>query len=456
MKLIISILYILAGLNYIGYSQWIQTAGTPEGAGITDMLVTPNGTIVVTCASYNFPNGQYGGIRHSTDGGNSWQNDYMHYNARTLAMGQNGYVYASSWDYPNISEGLWVSFNQGAAWVGHLYLIGSNNNIFSILVRNNNQTIYIGTRTGVRKSTNGGGSFTPVNNGIPVNSWVRDIEIDSNGIIAAATTNGLFVTTNSSASWTQVQGVPPGDTVVTLMFVDNRDTTLSASGQADELVAGSNNGNVLRSTCFGLTYTELFLIELFSETEISKLRKAVQAENVYFFGSKFPTDNGQGGVVSSSDGGKNWNNVNSGLPSNPRVSSLEVTQPVQLSSGSTYTLYAGLFENINGGAKVYKLTATIGIQQISSEVPNAFSLSQNYPNPFNPTTNIEFALLKASFVKLAVYDMLGREVETLVNKELKSGTYKADWNASSYPSGVYFYKLVTDNFIETKKMILVK
>lgn len=99
---------------------------------------------------------------------------------------------------------------------------------------------------------------------------------------------------------------------------------------------------------------------------------------------------------------------------------------------------------------------TIGISTISSEIPDNFSLSQNYPNPFNPTTNIKFAIPKSGFVKLTVFDMLGREVETLVNENLNAGTYNADWNASKFSSGVYFYMIETEGFTETKKMILTK
>lgn len=97
-----------------------------------------------------------------------------------------------------------------------------------------------------------------------------------------------------------------------------------------------------------------------------------------------------------------------------------------------------------------------GIQQIENEIPECYILAQNYPNPFNPTTNIEFRIAKSGFVNITIYDASGREVETLGNQELKPGTYKVDWNASVYPSGVYFYRLSTDNFSETKKMVLLK
>ena len=106
----------------------------------------------------------------------------------------------------------------------------------------------------------------------------------------------------------------------------------------------------------------------------------------------------------------------------------------------------------------------LGIIKVDTEIPNHFSLSQNYPNPFNPTTNFEFSIPlsrgvsegRGVFVNLTIYDVMGRAVETLQNGEMKPGVYKADWNASGYPSGVYFYKLSNTEFSETKKMILIK
>lgn len=86
----------------------------------------------------------------------------------------------------------------------------------------------------------------------------------------------------------------------------------------------------------------------------------------------------------------------------------------------------------------------------------SYELTLNYPNPFNPVTKIRFALPKSSFAKLVVYDMLGRELETLVNEQLSTGTYEADWNAAQFTSGVYYYKLSAGDFTETKKMILIK
>ncbi|MBK6539067.1 MAG: T9SS type A sorting domain-containing protein [Ignavibacteria bacterium] len=84
-------------------------------------------------------------------------------------------------------------------------------------------------------------------------------------------------------------------------------------------------------------------------------------------------------------------------------------------------------------------------------MPNEFSLGQNYPNPFNPATKIKFELRNTSFTNLVIYDGLGREVETIVNEQLNAGSYEADWNASNFPSGVYFYKLTTGDFSKTNE-----
>ncbi|MBK9227422.1 MAG: T9SS type A sorting domain-containing protein [Ignavibacteria bacterium] len=85
-----------------------------------------------------------------------------------------------------------------------------------------------------------------------------------------------------------------------------------------------------------------------------------------------------------------------------------------------------------------------------------FNLRQNYPNPFNPVTNVEFTILNPGFVSLKIYDAIGKEVTTLVNADLKRGNYKYEFDASNLPSGAYFYKLSTQNYSETKKMLLLK
>jgi len=99
---------------------------------------------------------------------------------------------------------------------------------------------------------------------------------------------------------------------------------------------------------------------------------------------------------------------------------------------------------------------TVGINNISS-IAESYSLSQNFPNPFNPSTSIEFSITRSDIVTLKVYDILGNEVSVLVNNQrYDAGKYRADFNGSNLASGIYYYKLSTGNFTDTKKMMLIK
>jgi len=106
-----------------------------------------------------------------------------------------------------------------------------------------------------------------------------------------------------------------------------------------------------------------------------------------------------------------------------------------------------------------KYAQPIGIEPVSNEVPKSFSLSQNYPNPFNPETKIKFSIPAGSSVAqtlLSVYNVAGQQVAILVNQNLQPGTYEVNWNASEFPSGVYFYSLRACDYSDTRKMVLIK
>ena len=129
------------------------------------------------------------------------------------------------------------------------------------------------------------------------------------------------------------------------------------------------------------------------------------------------------------------------------------------SKDTGYVCGAGgrIYKTINGGS--------IGIKKIDENIPDRFSLSQNYPNPFNPSTIIRYNIPENGFrtgtfrndkVVLKVYDILGKEIETLVNKKQSPGVYEVTFDGSMYPSGVYFYKLESWDFSEVKKMVLLK
>jgi hypothetical protein len=125
---------------------------------------------------------------------------------------------------------------------------------------------------------------------------------------------------------------------------------------------------------------------------------------------------------------------------------------VQAGSETSIAERKKLFKN----AVTWLLNAVIGVKNISSEVPKNFNLSQNYPNPFNPSTKFIVQVAKLSDVKIIVYDVLGREIAILVNQKLRAGIYEVSWDARNYSSGVYYYRLTAGNFVETKKMILLK
>jgi hypothetical protein len=206
---------------------------------------------------------------------------------------------------------------------------------------------------------------------------------------------------------------------------------------------------------------------------------------MYFFNSSTGFSGGAGSIYKTTNGGTNWTaivnpglgwvygitflNANTGFIAEGNGAVMKSTDSgnswfVQ-QTGCLQTLYGISFVDVNtgyvvgtGGAilKTIDGGGTIGVKQISTVVPNSFSLLQNYPNPFNPSTKIRYELPNNGFVKLVVFDELGREIETLVNEKQNAGTYESIFNASQYPSGVYFYKLTTDNFTETKKMLMIK
>lgn len=157
----------------------------------------------------------------------------------------------------------------------------------------------------------------------------------------------------------------------------------------------------------------------------------------------------------STDSGLNW------------VAPYQITQPQEFSlypdfSVSKDTLFI-VWQNFRRGNWELLFTKYV-LNNLNIELdknqdvkaPRVFSLEQNYPNPFNPTTNIQFQVPNVSFVSLKVFDVLGNEVSTLVYEDRPPGVYQVEFNASDLPSGVYFYKLQAGNFVETKKLLLLK
>ncbi len=122
----------------------------------------------------------------------------------------------------------------------------------------------------------------------------------------------------------------------------------------------------------------------------------------------------------------------------------------------TETIVVSLTNSSLNNINIYLDDILVAINPPGMDIPSEFVLRQNFPNPFNPVTGIEFSLPLDSYTKLTIYDVLGREVEVIFAQQLKRGMYRANWNASNHPSGVYFYRLTSDGFTDTKRMVLVK
>lgn len=122
--------------------------------------------------------------------------------------------------------------------------------------------------------------------------------------------------------------------------------------------------------------------------------------------------------------------------------------------------FGGILDDLQGcviaGVAYGDTTFTIVSVDDEFETPNSFYLAQNYPNPFNPTTTIRFQVVDFGFVSIRVCDILGKEIETLVNEEKSKGAYEINFDGSDLASGTYFYQIKTENYIETKKMQLIK
>ncbi|HEX9152291.1 MAG TPA: T9SS type A sorting domain-containing protein, partial [Flavobacterium sp.] len=111
----------------------------------------------------------------------------------------------------------------------------------------------------------------------------------------------------------------------------------------------------------------------------------------------------------------------------------------------------------NGGTILGSFSTVVGVKNGNNNlVGSDYHLLQNYPNPFNPATTIKFQVPNSSLVKITVFDILGKEVSTLVNEQMTPGVYNINWDAANYPSGVYYYRLQAGDFSETKKMVLLK
>ena len=206
-----------------------------------------------------------------------------------------------------------------------------------------------------------------------------------------------------------------------------------AINSTGHIFAGTSGGGVFRSTDNGDSWTEVNT----GLTNHSIRSLAINSSGDIFAG----TDDG--GVFRSTDNGDSWTEINNGLTSAVVLS---------LAINSTGHIFAGT----SGGGVFRSLESTTSVREVAGQLPSSFFLGQNYPNPFNPLTIIEYSLPRSGDVSLIIYNLLGEEVARLVDGFQQAGEYNTNWNASKISSGTYFYRLQAGDFVQTRKMLLLK
>ena len=392
--------------------------------------------------------------------------------------------------------GIFVSTDDGLNWFER------NNGLTSLIVRKivvHGTKIFAATRKGVFISTDHGNLWTEVNNGLP-STWINGEKfIDIFSIVAndqyifAGTAGGLYVSYDDGANWIQQQNGLNG-MVVALAIKDSilfagtiweihpmqgghvflstnngLNWNISSNGLPDKIindfttteenifVAVNDYNGIYRSSDFGENWLPSYSIA----SSLPNCLTTCNLENInyVFVGNYYP--NNEGGIVYlSTNQGGNWISISEGLPSLPNtiVWSLEFN-----------TQY--IFAAVNSIVWRRPVEEILEITEVLSEEHQiCFNLSQNYPNPFNPSTKIKYSIPTSPFnpspyqgegqgerlITLIVFDVLGREVATLVDEYKPAGSYEVEFNAGNATSGVYFYKIHAGDYSSVKKMILLK
>ena len=424
--LILFLFLLLCSYQLKVNSQWVEQ-NSNSGLWLTSVyFLNENTGVIGSSEPLPLISNFYGGeILRTTNGGTNWQRVLLDSNLRVKSFyftdQFTGFAVGGSYaSYGKIMK----TTNAGANWFTYLNNDppGSYYHFYNIYFANNN-TGFLSNQTGVLKTVNGGINWNICLNLNDYTFGYLSLKklhfFDVNTGIVLSDSGKIYRTANSGVNWS-------------ISYVDHltsfRDIAFANSNTG---FAVGLEGKFYRTSNGGLNWLEISL-----------------GTNNSLYAIRFPNSltgyiSKDNGVLKSTDGGTTWNEV------------MLLNTDTLL---ATYFLNPDLGYVAGTKGKVFKTTTggVIGINQISTELPTNFSLEQNYPNPFNPVTNIKFSIPKLANVKLAVYDLLGREVESLVNQQLTPGTYEVNWNAAKFSSGIYMYRLVSNDFSMVKKMSLIK
>lgn len=427
-------LLIFILFSYPLFSQWSE-----QNSGIyftIFSLSAVNDNIVWASTSFN-------NVLRTTNGGLLWENvganipEPNGFQPCIFAIDANTAIFSCYDGYPMISSYVYKTTNAGANW----YLVfsqGDDAYISGIWIKDNNEGIMVGWPVGGRwslwKTTNAGNNWDSTGLYIPetdpsVWSFENSLFYSGSRIWFGARQRGIYYSSDNGASWILQDVTWTGYAYPSAIWFDDPNHGYSSADR-----------NIIRTETAGMNWT------ITPNSAGAEIIKGITGVVNNWWYVRFLSNK----IYYTSNDGDTWL-VQYTAPTNSGYNHITKGR------NGTSKLWAA---RIDGGISVYN--GILGNQPISNEIPEKFSLSQNYPNPFNPQTKIKFELPSLTRsksgipVKLIIYDLLGREVATLVNEELKPGTYEADWDGSNFSSGVYFYKFVAGDFTETKKMVLMK
>ncbi len=390
------------------------------------------------------------GILFSTNGGTTWSDRSAGVVATTIhSMLVNG----SSLFALKKGQGLYVSTDDGTTWaLSSATAVGYDAQSQNLGMSNGK--MFASSSTGLLTSTNNGATWTASSPGFTPQAFYT-----FGSKLFAGENGGIRMSTDDGATWNQSNSGLTGYL-----------STNCFGSRGDKLFAGLYSSGFFVSADSGATWTA-------QNTGIGSWR----IRSIVTLGTKVFVATDDHGVYTTSDDGANWTAKNSGLSSQSILSLAESNGAlfaatndgvaVSQDSGETWRaitpstfianvvvvkgtdLFCGTLSN--GVWKTPISEVITSVVQVD-DVPARFRLEQNYPNPFNPTTNFEFRIANFGLVTIKVFDVLGREVTTIVNQELHPGTYSVSWDAVDKPSGMYYYRIQAWNFTETKRMILLK
>ena len=409
----------------------------------------PNSNKLYSHKNVLFLSGNYGEqILRTSDNGTNWtditssfKNDIDVNVLDMLSFGNTVFAVTDSLGGPN-DYFIYASIDDGVTWaVKSIIDRGPNNGAILSLAADGNNLFAISNKRSIYKSTDGGETWveTVINytgnfNGT---SAIVSFAASGNTYLATLEGDGAIISTDAGLNWTLKNST--NNKIIYWVYKVNNDiwgfTTFSAFDGIYKYNLSTNEwGNNYLPGSFYIPIS----IATNGTQLISSFSGFLTSDTRYY---------------SSNNNGTSWSELTTdtiGLGN-------KILSPYALAVNSSYYFAAyWKFANSVVTAGVYRLPLTTTSLTSEKSIPNSYHLSQNYPNPFNPSTTISWQLAASSFVTLKVHNVLGKEVAALVNEEVQAGMHSVNFDASHLSSGIYFYTLKTNSFMQTKKMILLR